>query len=171
MSERSIQAGKPPSRRGKVSLVSRQGEHHLQAAARGRRGRLSREEYIRAVCAVIRWDPFRLDDCALLGQLPGVRGHAQQLSKAIFPTGTAIHRLIERSVEEVEQLAEMQRDAKSQRVARFLEVWYRQRGTVVSAAEALDLSRSYVAHRIQPHALELVAQRFLDLAWQVEASV
>jgi hypothetical protein len=106
----------------------------------------------------------------LLGQLPGVRGYARQFSKAIFPTGSAIHYLIERSVEEVEQLAQTQRDAKSLQVARFLEVWYRQRGTVVNAAEALELSRSYVAHRIQPRALGLVAHRFLDLAWKIEAS-
>jgi hypothetical protein len=38
------------------------------------------------------------------------------------------------------------------------------------AAEALGLSRSYVAHTVQPRALELVAKHFLDLAWRVEAT-
>ena len=85
MSERTSHAGEPPSRRGKVNTISMQTERPLQVTTKGRRGRLSHEEYVKAVCAVIRWDPFRLDECALLGQLPGVRGHAQQLSKAISP--------------------------------------------------------------------------------------
>jgi hypothetical protein len=37
-------------------------------------------------------------------------------------------------------------------------------------AEVLELCRSYLAHTVQPRALELVAKHFLDLAWRTEAS-
>jgi hypothetical protein len=40
----------------------------------------------------------------------------------------------------------------------------------MTAAEVLELSRSYVAHTIQSRALELMAKPFLELAWRVEAS-
>ena len=40
--------------------------------------------------------------------------------------------------------------------------------TVGQVAETLHLSRSRVAHAVQPQALELVAKRFLDLAWNLE---
>jgi hypothetical protein len=70
----------------------------------------------------------------------------------------------------VELLALNQRDPASQRLAAFLHIWYKEHETVVTAAEVLDLSRSYVAHSVKPRALELVAKRFLELAWRVEAS-
>jgi hypothetical protein len=54
------------------------------------------------------------------------------------------------------------------RVATFLEIWYGQHGTVAQVAEALQLSRSRVAHAVQPQALDLVARRFLDLAWSAD---
>jgi len=41
---------------------------------------------------------------------------------------------------------------------------------VVTVAEALGLSRSYVARTIQRRALDLVTRRFLELAWRVEIS-
>jgi hypothetical protein len=51
-----------------------------------------------------------------------------------------------------------------------LHLWYKEGRTVTMAAEVLEPSRSYVAHTVQPRALELVAKHFLDLAWRVEAS-
>ena len=78
--------------------------------------------------------------------------------------------LLDRAVGEVELLALNQRDPAAQRIAAFLHVWYKERETVVIAAQVLELSRSYVAHTVQPRALELVAKRFLELAWRVEAS-
>jgi hypothetical protein len=92
------------------------------------------------------------------------------IRRGVFPTGAAIRAMLDRAVGEVELLALNQRDTASQRIASFLHLWYKQGETVVTAAEVLELSRSYVAHTIQPRALELVAKRFLELAWRVEAS-
>jgi hypothetical protein len=154
----------PPSH---LAVVKRQ----TTAGARtGRRGRLSHDDYAKAVAAVLRADLFQLEECTLLGQLPGVRALAGRVKRSVFPTGAAIRALLDRAVGEVELLALNQRDTASQRIAAFLHLWYKQGETVVMAAEVLELSRSYVAHTIQPRALELVAKRFLELAWRVEAS-
>jgi hypothetical protein len=169
--ESTPQPSEPPSRRGQVRIVERSGKGAVTSSQTGRRrGRRSQEDYAKLVSGLIRRAPFELEECASLAQLPGVRRLAQRLDAAIFPTGTAIHHYIERAVCEVERLAMRQRDPLSQRIVLFLHIWYRQRGTVVAVADALGLSRSYVAHRVQPRALELVARRFLELAWRAEAS-
>ena len=132
---------------------------------------ISHDDYAQAVAAVLRADLFELEDCALLGQLPGVRALAKSLTRhGVFPTGSAIRALLDRAVGEVVLLALNQRDPASQRIAWFLQLWYKEGRTVVAAAEVLELSRSYVAHTVQPRALELVAKHFLDLAWRTEAS-
>jgi hypothetical protein len=74
------------------------------------------------------------------------------------------------SVGQRPRVALNQRDIASQRLAAFLHRWYKPSKTVVTAGEVLELSRSYVAHTIQPQALALVAKRFLELARRVEAS-
>jgi hypothetical protein len=154
----------PPS---PLAVVKRQ---VVTGAKTGRRGRLSHDDYAKAVASVLRADLFQLEECALLGNLPGVRALAGRVKRSVFPTGAAIRALLDRAVGEVELLALNQRDTASQRIAAFLHLWYKQGETVVTAAEVLELSRSYVAHTIQPRALELVAKRFLELAWRVEAS-
>lgn len=138
--------------------------------SKGRRGRPSQDDYTRVVCAVMRDDPFHLEECTALAQLPGVQAIARKLDRAVFPVGTAIRFLLDRAAHEVEQLAGRQRDQLSLRVAAFLGIWYREQGTVVEVADALGLSRSHVAHHIQKRAMELVARRFLELAWRVDAA-
>jgi hypothetical protein len=170
MSARKPGANEPPSPGNaeppaRLAVVKRRASSE---ARKGRRGRLSHYDYAKAVGAVLRADLFELEDCTLLGQLPGVRSLAGHLHRGVFPTGLAIRTLLDRAVGEVEVLALNQRDPTSQRIAAFLHIWYKERETVVTAAEVLDLSRSYVAHTVQPRALELVAKRFLELAWRVE---
>jgi len=172
MSARKPGANEPPPPRdaeppARLSAVKRR---TTSDARKGRRGRRSHDDYAKAVGTVLRTDLFELEDCALLGQLPGVRTLAQRLQRGVFPTGLAIRTLLDRAVGEVELLALNQRDPASQRLAAFLHIWYKEHETVVTAAEVLDLSRSYVAHSVKPRALELVAKRFLELAWRVEAS-
>jgi len=53
-------------------------------------------------------------------------------------------------------------------VAVFLNIWYRQRCTAAAIADVLAISRSHIAHSTQKQAVELVARRFLELAWRVE---
>jgi hypothetical protein len=163
-------SGEPPSGRERIREVGTVGKKASGTGQRGRRGRLSQEDYAKAVSAILRRTPFELEECAILAQLPGVRCLARQSHATIFPTGSAIHTLVERAVDEVEHLVTDQRDTLSQRIVLFLRIWYRQQGTVVAVADALGLSRSYIAHRIQPRALDLVARRFLELAWRAEAS-
>jgi hypothetical protein len=106
----------------------------------------------------------------VLAQLPGVQRIARQLKGSVFPASTAIRTLLDKAALEVETHSRRQRDLTSQRIAVFLGIWFRQRGTTVEVADALDVSRSHVAHTIQKQATELVARRFLELAWCVEAS-
>lgn len=136
----------------------------------GHRGRPSHDDYVKTVSKVIRWNAFQLEDCATLAQLPGVQTLARQLQRSVFPSGVAIRTLIDRSVSEIEAIALRQRDVTSLRLLAFLEIWYREGGTVTEVATALQLSRSHVAHTIQTHALELVARRFLEHAWRIEVS-
>jgi len=56
---------------------------------------------------------FALEDCATLGQLPGIRAIAQRLKRAVFPTGLAIRTLLDRAVNEVKVLALNQDDRVS----------------------------------------------------------
>lgn len=141
------------------------GQGHRSA---GRRDRPRQDDYVRQVCAVLRYDAFRLEECSALGQLPAVQALARRLQRSVFPTGTAIRTLMDRAVCEVEMVAMNQRDTTSRRIAYFLELWYREGEPVTLVADAMELSRSHVAHSIQKRALELVARRFLELAGRVE---
>jgi hypothetical protein len=82
--------------------------------------------------------------------------------------GTALRALLDQAGTEVEMHTLQQRDQMSQRIALFLHVWFRQRGTVVEAADVLGVSRPHVAHPIQKRATEMVASRFLELAGRVD---
>jgi hypothetical protein len=155
MDESPASSKEPPSRRTQRGGVTR-------------RGRPSQDDYVRQVCTVLRYDAFRLEECTTLGQLPAVQALARRMQRSIFPTGSALHTLLDRAVTEVEMLARNQRDLNSVRIAIFLEMWYRQGEPVTLVADALELSRSHVAHHIQKRALELVARRFLELAGRVE---
>ena len=117
---------------------------------------------------VLRREAFQLEECTPLAQLPGVQRIARKLQGGIFPVGTAIRTLLDRAAHEVQFHAQTQRDLTSQRIAVFLNIWYRQRGTAAAVADVLAISRSHVAHSIQKQAVELVARRFLELAWRVE---
>ena len=75
-----------------------------------------------------------------------------------------------RVAREVEVLALNQQDLLSHRNASCLCLWYTERETVVTIADVLGLSCSHVAHIVQRQALDLVTQRFLELAWWVEVS-
>jgi hypothetical protein len=83
---------------------------------KGRRGRLSHDDYAKAVAAVLRADLLQLEECALLAQLPGVRALAKTLTRTVFPTSLAIRVLLDRAVGEVELLTLNQRDPASRRI-------------------------------------------------------
>src|SRR5258708_19537041 len=124
----------PPAR---LSVVKRR---TISDARKGRRGRLSHDDYAKAVGAVLRADLFELEDCALLGQLPGVRTLAQRLRRGVFPTGLAIRSLLDRAVGEVELLALNQRDPTSHRTPPFLPISYKDPTTAVTPPNYLHLT-------------------------------
>jgi hypothetical protein len=173
MSERNATSSELPLSR-KVAKVSRPaGAVQLRgetSVTSGRRGRPSQDDYAKLVGELLRREAFQLDDCAVLAQLPGVKAIARQLNGSVFPDGTAIRTLLDKAALEVEAHSRMQRDLASRRIAAFLNIWYRQRGTAVEVADVLGVSRSHVAHTVQKQAVELVARRFLDLAWRAQAS-
>jgi hypothetical protein len=78
---------------------------------------------------------------------------AKQQASEMVPSGTAIRTLLDRAVGDVERLARASGDRPLEWVAIFLQLWYRERQTVVRAAEALGLSRTHVAREVQRQAL------------------
>ena len=165
MSERKQDATKPPSAtgQGRVSRSSAGREDKPQVKVR--RGRPSYDDYARRVCEAIRSDLVQLESCTALAQLPGVQATCRRQRRGLLPIGAAIRALYDQAVADVETLAKASEDPSLQRIRVFLQIWYRERGTVTQVAEALKLSRSRVTHAVRPQALELVARRFLDLAW------
>jgi hypothetical protein len=113
----------------------------------------------------MRSDLVQLEACTSLAQLPGVQATYRRQRRGLLPLGAAIRALYDQAVSDIETLARVSEDPALQRVRIFLQIWYRERGTVTQVAEALRLSRSRVTHAVRPQALELVAYRFLDLAW------
>jgi hypothetical protein len=173
MSERRTRASAPPSSRDGIAAppigaaqVSREGKRGSNA--KGRRGRPSYEEYVKWVCEALRYDLVQLEGCTALAQLPGVQAARRRQTKTFLPIGASLRAIFDRAVADVEALAKASHTPTLRRVAIFLQIWYREHGTVGQVAEALQLSRSRVAHAVQPQALELVAKRFLDLAWNME---
>ncbi len=137
---------------------------------KGRPGRLSQEDYAERVCHMLRCTSIELEDCAVLAQLPGVQRLAKQQASEILPNGSAIRALFDRAVGDVERYARASDDRSLERIAIFLQLWYRERQTVVRVAGTLGLSRTHVAREVQKRAVALVARRFLELAWRPDIS-
>ena len=116
----------------------------------------------------LRYDLVQLEGCTTLAQLPGVQATRKCQTKTFLPIRASLRATFDRAVADVEALATASHTMGLRRVAIFLQIWSGEHGTVGQVAEALHLSRSRVAHAVQPQALELVAKRFLDLAWNTE---
>ena len=171
MSDSKTTENEPPSRHLRAISASSEATGRLHAkAAAVKSGRPSYDDYAKRVCQVMRWTPFQLETCTSLAQLPGVQLRVRQKPTAMLPLGTALRSLLDEAVRDVEEVALTGEDPTSQRLAVFLRIWYRERGTVVSVAETLHLTRTHVAHQIQRPALTLVVRRFLDLAWRTQLS-
>jgi hypothetical protein len=165
MGERKQDAEQPPSAMRQGRGGGKAGAQVGKAQANVRRGRPSYEEYARRVCEAIRADLVQLESCATLAQMPGVQATCRRQRRRLLPIGAAIRALYDQAVSDIEALAKASEDPSLQRIRVFLQIWYRERGTVTQVAAALKLSRSRVTHAVRPQALELVARRFLDLAW------
>jgi hypothetical protein len=170
MSDSRKRANEPSSSRVKQREARSDAARRPRGNAATKSGRPSYDDYARRVCQVMRWTPFQLEACTSLAQLPGVQQRVRQKTTAMLPLGAALRSLLDEAVRDVEQLAAAGEDTTSQRLVTFLRIWYRERGTVVRVAESLRLTRTHVAHQIQKPALELVARRFLDLAWRTQLS-
>jgi hypothetical protein len=119
---------------------------------------------------MLRCTSLELEDCVALAQLPGVQRLAKQQASEMLPFGSAIRALFDRAVGDVERFARASGDRSLERIAIFLQLWYRERQTVVRVAETLGLSRTHVAREVQKRAVALVARRFLELAWRPDIS-
>lgn len=171
MSDSRSSLSESPSRRSKsIGVLPSAVRSSRTTTISARSGRPSYDDYAKWVCQVLRWTPFQLETCTALAQLPGVRQRVRQKPTAMLPLGTALRSLLDEAVHDVEEVAAASEDRSSQRLAAFLRIWYRERGTVVQVAETLGLSRTHVAHQIQRPALALIVRRFLDLAWQAQVS-
>jgi hypothetical protein len=168
MSDSRKSASEPSSSREKKREVRSDASNHSRHKTVPKSGRPSYDDYARRVCQVLRWTPFQLEECTSLAQLPGVLQRVRQKPTAMLPLGAALRSLLDEAVHDVEQMAADGEDTTSQRLVTFLQIWYRERGTVVRVAEVLGLTRTHVAHQVQRPALELVARRFLDLAWRTQ---
>lgn len=170
MGERNTGAGEPPSSRSKVMGARAIATRAARTGSTAKSGRPSYDDYAKRVCQVLRWTPFQLEACAALAQLPGVQQRIRQKPTVMLPLGTALRSLLDEAVGDVERVAKAGEDLASQRLATFLQLWYRERRTVVQVAATLGLTRTHVAHQIQRPALDLVVRRFLELAWRAQLS-
>jgi hypothetical protein len=147
-----MEAVEPPPLRRVRPAGRPVGQKPTASKAGGRRGRPSQDDYAQWVIVMARADLFQLEECAPLAQLPGVRALARHYQRAILPTGAAIRELLDEAVTDVQALCLVSETLLAMRVSEFLRIWYREGDTVVRVA------------------MELVAKRFLDLAWRAEAS-
>jgi hypothetical protein len=138
--------------------------------AAGRRGRPSRNDYVRLVIPLIRADVWALNECTIFSGYPAVQALTKRYQREILPVGVAIKCLLDRAVSEVIALGEVVNGTQMGRVTTFLQLWYREEQTVANIARQLALERTHVVKTVQRPALELVARRFLTLAEQVDSS-
>ena len=172
MIQRNARSNEPPlsRRRTEAKPPASVGGALWEASWGGHRGRPSQEEYAKRVCEALRYDLVQSEGCTALAQLPGVQALRMQQGRTFLPVGASLRATFDRAVADVEAVAQASHNPALRRVAVFLEIWYREHGTVAQVAGALHLSRSRVAHAVQPQALDLVARRFLDLARSAEIS-
>jgi hypothetical protein len=135
---------------------------------RTRRGRPRRDEYVRLVASLVRADVRKLDECAAFATYPGVRALVRCHQHRVLPMGVALKLLMDRSVADVPGLAGVVKAHAFTRMATFLQLWYVEEKSVTEVSRLLELERTHVAKTVQRPALELVAQRFLYLAEQVD---
>jgi hypothetical protein len=133
-----------------------------------RRGRPSRDDYARLVASLVRADVWTLNDCTAFAGYPAVRALVAQHQREILPMGVALKLLIDRAVADVLALTSIVKSNEVGRIATFLQLWYVDEKPVTEVARALRLERTHVAKTVQRPALNLVAQRFLALAEQVD---
>ena len=133
-----------------------------------RRGRPSRDDYVKVVASLVRADVWTLNDCPTFATYPGVRSLVARHQREILPMGVALKLLIDRAVADVLALTRVVNTNEIGRIATFLQLWYAEGKPVTEVARALRLERTHVAKTVQRPALELVARRFLALAEQVD---
>jgi hypothetical protein len=160
MSQRNARSTEPPLSQARADVSRSAGAvrtHRETVKVKGRRGRPSYEVYAKRVCEALRYDLVQLEGCTALAQLPGVQAARRRQSRSFLPAGASLRTCFDRAVADVEAVTQASHNPTQRRVAVFLQIWYREHGTVAQVAEALHLSRSRVAHAVQPQALDLVA--------------
>jgi len=134
---------------------------HAHSVARGPK---SRDEHIRRVREALAADYTKLRDSPLC-ELPGVASLARtKYSRKIYPSASALQALLDQAFTEV--LAELEDidDRRLQQVATYLRL-VRQHVPLREIIPQLGLrARSYVQAKIQPQALGLLTDAFLQLA-------
>ena len=133
-----------------------------------RRGRPSREDYTQLVVSLIRADVWALDQCETFAPYPGVRTLVARNHRLCLSLGVAIKLLLDRAVADVIASTSVKPEWASNRVAEFLRLWYSEGQSLTDVANTLHLERHNVMRTVQRPALTLVAQRFLELAGQVD---
>lgn len=136
--------------------------------ASGRRGRPSRNDYVRQVVALIRADVWALNEHTIFTSYPAVRALMTQHHREILPLGVALKCLLDRAVADVIALGDVVSGTQMARITTFLQLWYREERTVAAIARHLQMERTHIAKTVQRPALELVARRFLALAEHVD---
>lgn len=144
--------------------TTRHVQHPAGQARSAARGPKSHDEYIRRVREALAADYTGLRDSPLC-ELPGVAALARtKYSRKIYPSASALRALLDQAFSEV--LAELEDidDRRLQQVATYLRL-VRQHVPLREIIPQLGLrARSYVQAKIQPQALGLLTDAFLQLA-------
>ena len=130
------------------------------------RGPTSHEEYVRRVREALAADYTGLRDSPLC-ELPGVAMLARtKYNRKIYPSASALQALLDQAVTQVLSELDDIDDKRLQQVATYLRL-ARRRARLREILNELGLhARSYLQAEIQPQALGILTDAFLELARQ-----
>src|SRR5579862_7610632 len=129
-----------------------------------RRGRLSQGEYRELVGKALQADRFTLDEFPVLSQLPAVERWAAAHEREICLRGKALQLLLRQSVAEVIASVGEADDAVTRRLVEYLQLRFQQNLPVRAVAERWGCSTVHVWRCAGLRALDLVTERFFELA-------
>lgn len=136
--------------------------------AESKRGRKSQADYREQIAKALLSDRFTLEDFPVLSQLPAVQAWANAHPNELLPHGKALQGLLRQAVRDVFARIGDAEDRQLQRVADYLSSRYLCGISVNEIAERWDCSRVHVWRVAGKYALELVTERFMEIARESE---
>ena len=136
--------------------------------AETRKGRKSQADYRDLIGKALLSDRFTLEEFPVLSQLPAIERWATTHPHELLPHGKALQLLLGKSVADVIVLLDDTPDGATHRVAEYLRLRYQQQKKVKDIAEQWDLSAEQIWRSAGRRSLDLITERFLQIARSLE---